>query len=260
MITLLTGSIGSGKTLYCCSHFIDYLNTYDKIYTNIEGFHPDFYWHNSTSNITTFELDFTSEAMQDYITQISKYGGSKLVVIDEAAFYFLNDRKQMDKDFLKLLAYTRHYGLDIIFICQNPAQLHYQIRHLVNYHIHIRRKFNTGMQTILEKEGIIYEVQNNLFLRESVKSGDIVKKRAFIKKMYFDAYKSSAVYTKYKTTLSLKHRFFLILLLLLPIFGFYHLEKYLSNNYFTNLKNKSASSLVPKDFPVSNSPPSLPSP
>lgn len=230
MIRLITGAIGSGKTLFACSNLTNYLNEYDLIYCNIEGIQPLFFWSDTVDNLIACDIDYSSDAMMSFIKEKSyDTSVSKLFIIDEAAFYFLNDKKQLDKEFLKFMAYSRHYGADFVFICQEPAQLHYQLRHLVNEHIHLRRKWGTGLCTVLRKQGIIYETQNSLALREQIRSGDILSSRWFIKKKYFDAYTSALTFKhqKYQIPLGIYVRAFIYGL---PIIAFIlYLNSYISN-------------------------------
>lgn len=105
-----------------------------------------------------------------------------------------------------------------MFIAQNAAMLHYQIRHLINHHTHIRRKYGTGLLTILKKEGVIYETVQPFILKKQVESGDIILERDFLDRRFFDAYQSTqaARIKKDKQQVPLKLKLTLLFLAILP--------------------------------------------
>lgn len=222
MITLITGSIGSGKTLHAVKHIPEYLQEYDLIFHNIEGLKQYFYWTRKASRLRKLDFSFTQwEELINFIMEYNRNSIKMLFLIDEASFYFPNSRKAFPrKDFIDFLAYSRHYGVDFLLIAQNPAQLHYQVRHLINKHIHIRRRHGTGMLNILEKEGLIYEVSNPVALRRQCTAGDILISRAFLDKRFYDAYQSQQVpvLTQQKKKIPIKIKLWIAFLGIMPFF------------------------------------------
>lgn len=220
---LVTGNIGSGKTLSVVKELPNFCAEYDLIFHNIEGLERRFYWSaGAQRKLKTLDFNFSqANALVEFLLAESRkeVKTRRLFIIDEAPFYFSNSRKKFEnEEFINFLAYSRHYNIDIIFIAQNPAMLHYQIRHLINHHTHIRRKYNTGLLTILKKEGIIYEICQPFVLKKQVESGDIIIERSYLDKRFFDAYASSQAVRmrKDKAQLPLKMKLYLVFLAILP--------------------------------------------
>lgn len=221
MITLITGNIGSGKTLYAVQQIEKNLSNYDLIFTNIEGIEPNFFWNSQNEKIKLFDILLTRESFIEFCFERRNNSDaiSQLIVLDEAHFTFYNDRKNIDLEFIKFLSYSRHYGIDFIFICQKPAQLHYQVRHLVNEMVYLRRKYQTGLVNIIRTENVEFDT-NTFEIHRKIKNGEATLERTFLNKKYFDAY-NSANNSKIKnksSTLTTTTKLKLVLYLMLPIF------------------------------------------
>lgn len=223
MLYLVTGNVGSGKTLSIVKQLPKFCKQYDLVFHNIEGLNRYFFWSREASRkLKTLDFNFSqaSELIEFLLAESrKKVKTARLFIIDEAPFYFANSRKKFEEpEFINFLAYSRHYNIDILFIAQNAAMLHYQIRHLINHHTHIRRKYGTGLLTILKKEGVIYETVQPFILKKQVESGDIILERDFLDRRFFDAYQSTqaARIKKDKQQVPLKLKLTLLFLAILP--------------------------------------------
>jgi len=142
MITLVTGSMGSGKSYYVVDYIFNNRDKYYKIVSNISGLK---YEDNITSlNYSDFRdmisemkiiYDDFQDNLDDSITEsvddkvieylieknILKKGMRTLFVIDEAHNYF----KKVDEDLLFLCTYQRHVYFDIFLITQDYKLFHH---------------------------------------------------------------------------------------------------------------------------------------
>lgn len=146
MISLYSGTPGSGKSLHAAQLVRNHL----KFYSNVIGtFHInknrlfknskfDYLYVNIYSLTPKFLVDYAKSHKQDLKRHIE---GSFLLVIDEAQRLF-NSRTWSNKDrndWITFFAEHRHLGFDIVLIAQNDRMLDRQIRALIEYD-YIHRK------------------------------------------------------------------------------------------------------------------------
>ena len=152
MITLITGSPGSGKTLYCVDKLLRPLigTTVDS--TNDEG-ETTTYNRTVFTNIPRLLLDhelIDKEWLENI--HVNKVTGC-VVVFDEVQRVWPN-RPSMSKKpaAVEYLETHRHDGIDIIIMTQNPLLLDPAVRALVGRHslqeIHIAMRHPTGVRII----------------------------------------------------------------------------------------------------------------
>lgn len=145
MIKAFTGVPGSGKSLHAikviCTWLKDGLNVIAnfpiKIYQVKKNEGRYFYVPNEL--ITVDYLMQFSQTVHEYEGE-----GQTLIVIDEAAVKF-NSRTFLDEDrlgFLSFFAQHRHYGYEVILICQTLKQIDKQIRELTEIEVHHRKANN----------------------------------------------------------------------------------------------------------------------
>lgn len=152
MITLYTGSPGSGKSYNCLITIIEWLSkkknnfvlgNFDvnlekyKNYKKLKGHFTRLYDEDINVN---YVINFSQKYLKKGVES------QALLVIDEASLYF-NSREWMKdksrKDWIKFLSQHRKFGYDIIFICQDDRQIDRQIRALVEYE-KVHRKVNNS--------------------------------------------------------------------------------------------------------------------
>lgn len=144
MISLYSGTPGSGKSLHCAQVIRNHL----KFYSDVIGtFHinKECLFKKSTYNYTYINIySLSPDFLVSYAkTHKLKKGveGSFLLVIDEAQRLF-NSRTWNNKDrndWITFFAEHRHLGFDIILVSQNDRMLDRQIRALIEYEF-IHRK------------------------------------------------------------------------------------------------------------------------
>ena len=150
MITLITGSPGSGKTLYCVDKLLRPLvgTTVDS--TNDDG-ETTTYNRTVFTNIPRLLLDHEL-VDADWLENlhVNRVTGC-VVVFDEVQRVWPN-RPSMSKKpaAVEYLETHRHDGIDIILMTQNPLLLDPAVRALVGRHLHIRRLGGLGAAVVYE--------------------------------------------------------------------------------------------------------------
>lgn len=153
MISLYSGTPGSGKSLHASQVVRNHL----KFYSNVIGtFHinKDCLFKNSKFdyvyvNIYSLTPSFlVSYAKNNLVRKKKNKEGSFLLVIDEAQRIF-NSRTWNNKDrneWITFFAEHRHLGYDIILIAQNDRMLDRQIRALIEYDFIHRKITQFGLK------------------------------------------------------------------------------------------------------------------
>lgn len=175
MNTLITGQIGSGKTYFALQHFIiPALRDGRFVYTNVDFGHSYIYdvWslfsrHLNKDVSTLINVVVHTKEFLEYLKLISYSGeGSRLphrsvVVIDEAhqIFNYL-DTNRVPRQVWEFLAYSRHFGIELVFISQSPELLSKFVINLCNNFIHLHTLKNT---TRLFSNYFRYDVRNSLY-------------------------------------------------------------------------------------------------
>lgn len=144
MISLYSGTPGSGKSLHCAQVIRNHLKFYSDVigtfHINKECLFKKSQYNYTYINIYSLSPDFLVSYAK---THKLKKGveGSFLLVIDEAQRLF-NSRTWNNKDrndWITFFAEHRHLGFDIILVSQNDRMLDRQIRALIEYEF-IHRK------------------------------------------------------------------------------------------------------------------------
>lgn len=134
MITLITATPGSGKTLTAIQIIIDALNQGRPVYSNINGLEVYKFPNNHNLHPAPDDWRDTPEG--------------SLVVYDECQQPHLYpstaQRGRVEDERLTAMETHRHTGHDLIFITQAPTFVHHHIRKLVGQHIHLYRGRGIG--------------------------------------------------------------------------------------------------------------------
>lgn len=173
MLFLITGAIGSGKTLFSVEKIVEEAQKEHPrpIFTNITNF--------AHKELGTFSLD-------DPLLWNSCPENS-LIFIDECHQHFPN-RPSGSKvpQYVDDFATSRHKAYDIYLITQHPRKLDVRIRELCQTHFHIRRIGGLKGNRITEYDGVQLDVN------EPIQTKTHTKK--FNKKL-FKYYKSASFHT-----------------------------------------------------------------
>ena len=150
MITLITGSPGSGKTLYCVDKILQPLvgSTIDS--TNEEG-ETTTYNRTIYTNIPRLLLDheLIDAKWLEHLHENKQTGC--VVVFDEVQRAWPNRPHGSKKPAaVEYLETHRHDGIDIVLMTQNPMLLDPAVRALVGRHLHIRRLGGFGGAIVYE--------------------------------------------------------------------------------------------------------------
>ena len=144
MIYLYYGKIGDGKTYHVVANeLLPAVHANRKIYTNIDGLnkkhiamltgrleHELRIVHLEHPEIIKDLMQIEAGDKEGYSLMIDK---GSIVIIDEAQMIWdAREFKDTKKGFLSLLEYHRHFGLDFVFITQNPKRLESSITRLAN--------------------------------------------------------------------------------------------------------------------------------
>jgi zona occludens toxin (predicted ATPase) len=144
VIYLYYGKIGDGKTYHVMANeLLPAVRSGRKIYTNIDGLNikqiamatgklPYEVNIEHIENPNTIKELMTIDANDKEGHSLKLERGS-MVIIDEAQMIWdAREFKDTKKGFLSLLEYHRHFGLDFVFITQNPKRLEVTISRLSN--------------------------------------------------------------------------------------------------------------------------------
>ena len=145
MLTLISATPGSGKTLKAIALIFEFLNDGRNVWTNIDGI--------NISGVRKFDDDL--ENPFDW----RKLDHGSVVIYDEAqkhpAFAKRDMLKKYPKDRAENIAniaweldYHRHTGYDIVLITQSPKLLNQHTLDFVGEHLHLRRIFGVKQATI----------------------------------------------------------------------------------------------------------------
>lgn len=145
-VYLITGKLGSGKTVAAVSRALEYLRSGRSVATNID-LQPDKVFSATAHYRLTRLPDFpTAEDMWDLgignqTTDEEKNG---LIVLDEGVF-FLNARTWNEKGrerFIEWCVMSRKQGWDVMLLIQSLAALDEQVREMIGEHVVICRRLD----------------------------------------------------------------------------------------------------------------------
>lgn len=175
MMTLITGTPGSGKTLYAVSRIIEEAKKGRMIFTNIEGLKiPGVY------------------PMPDDLDWRQTPDGS-LIVYDEAQQHemFKNLGKGNSKEpIVSDMEVHRHTGHDLYFITQHPRLISSHVRSLIGEHINVHRPYGAPIASAY-RWAICEENPNT----KTAQGRSEANFQVPFKKEWFKYYKSATVHT-----------------------------------------------------------------
>lgn len=150
MITLYTGTPGSGKSLHMARRLFNILNRRKKsiVIANFEidlsrVKHPDRFIYVSNNGLSP---DFLRDLAFDFFMDNPLQESSIFLFIDECQIIF-NSRRWQEKgrnDWLVFFTQHRKFGFDIILTSQFDLMIDKQIRSLIEYEIVHRKITNYG--------------------------------------------------------------------------------------------------------------------
>lgn len=156
MISLYTGSVGSGKSYHALSLALDWCVKGKNVIANFpvkppskfHGKRHEKYWQRILSR-WDFQMEFTPELLIAKSFENEWFGKESqcLVVIDEAGILF-NSRDWQTaagsrKKWIQFLSQSRKFGYDFVFVCQSDRMIDRQIRGLVEYEVRHRKANNS---------------------------------------------------------------------------------------------------------------------
>jgi len=177
MIYLYYGKIGDGKTYHVVANeLLPALASNRKVYTNIDGLnkkHIAMLLGKLETELHIVHLehaeaikDLMQLAVDDKAGHSLKIEKGSIVIIDEAQMVWdAREFKDTKKSFLSLLEYHRHFGLDFVFITQNPKRLEASITRLANESYQIK---NLRFLGAFLKNRYVLHVRQTPFDREII--------------------------------------------------------------------------------------------
>ena len=175
MMTLITGTPGSGKTLYAVTKILEEAKKGRLIFSNIEGLkidgvHPmpdDLDWRNTPDG----SLIVYDEAQQHDMFKNHGKGNSKEPIVSDMEVH-------------------RHTGHDLWFITQHPRLITSHIRSLIGEHINVHRPYGAPIASAY-RWGICEENPNT----KTAQARSEANYKVPFKKEVFQFYKSATVHT-----------------------------------------------------------------
>lgn len=148
MISLYTGSVGSGKSYHAIQLGLDWLRTRKNVIANFPIKPPEKIltkrgrkkWQNKMDRWNYVE-EITVEYLMALSLQNEWFGKESqcIVIIDEAGIMFNSRDWQHERDarqkWIKFLSQSRKFGYDFVFVCQMDRMIDRQIRGLVEYEV-----------------------------------------------------------------------------------------------------------------------------
>jgi len=173
MLNLITGSPGSGKTLYV----VDLLKneTARTVYND---------------GVPVLKLPWIPINAHEWAAIPD---GSILVVDECQRIWPVRDPKKPVPPDIQLFETHRHRGIDVYLMTQHPKMLDHHIRRLVGNHIHLRRNFGLPSSLLLQANEVIDDPQNP--------DASVQRSQFLFPSSSYDFYKSAEVHThKFKPT------------------------------------------------------------
>lgn len=198
MMTLITGTPGSGKTLYAVSRIIEEAAKGRLIFSNIDGLsvpgvHPmpdDLDWRNTPDG----SLVVYDEAQQHEMFKNIGKGNSKEPIVSDMEVH-------------------RHTGHDLIFITQHPRLISSHIRSLIGEHINVHRPYGAPIASAY-RWGVCEDNPNTKTAQNRAEASFKVP----FKKEWFRFYKSATMHThKFRIPENLRNMFIFLLLIIAAV-------------------------------------------
>lgn len=140
MITLITGTPGSGKTLYAVSKIMEYVEQNKKLLN--DGKEPRTIY----SDIEGLTIDGVEPAPDDWRTTPD----GSIIFYDEIQQRNEFKKSRFDNEICDALQVHRHTGHDIYGITQFPVLLHPNFRAVVGMHLHLHRGWGLTAATVFQ--------------------------------------------------------------------------------------------------------------
>ena len=166
MIELYEGVPGSGKSYNCVKDkFLPWLRHGRRLYVYIDGIYLD--------RLAAFEGKDEAELQKqitcwlepgDVLSGLLNLNPGSAVIIDECQTLF-RSQTRVDAEVLRLLEVHRHYGLDLVLMCQDYRQMTQSVTRLVEVTTKFRR---------LDRIGISNRYQG--FVRGNPEETEVIRK------------------------------------------------------------------------------------
>lgn len=196
MIVLVTGTPGSGKTLFVVSKILELQKQFPdrKIYADIDG----------------LQLDGVDQSPNDWRTTPD----NSIVIYDEAQQHerFRAGTQANKDEIVQKLQVHRHSGHDIWFITQSPRFLNAFVLDLVGEHYHLHRPYGAKLASVYYWRSVRKQPQS-LASRELAENEFLFK----YPKELFDVYKSA---TQHNVKLKIPKKLCIIVVSIVLIAGF----------------------------------------
>lgn len=195
MITLITGTPGAGKTLYCISKLLrDLVGSVIKS-TDQNG-HPVETPRRIMTNIPGLLLDHELIGPDEGggLADWHKWAKPGDVIAFDEVQRSWPPRPNGSRvpEYISALETHRHMGVDIIILTQNPMLLDRNVLALVGRHLHVRRFGGVGAALVYEWDHCSRQLMYSKALKKSPFRYD---------KSVFKLYKSAELHTKPKTSI-----------------------------------------------------------
>lgn len=222
MITLVEGSVGSGKTYFAVREVLErYYNFSESdlrwhprtdiefsLYSNVDGFLVAKDLKEAIAKAGGVSKFFTVEYQQVF-SRLNKH----IYVIDEVQQPDFFHRKFYEPKVFYFFQYHRHFGIDIYLITQDVYSLARELQCLPEYHVQaVRRSYS-----FLKEFRYHYMVGNDIFRRKTYRTDLRV----------FSAFRSSTVDNSHEVESFSKKYFIYIGVFVFIVFaGFYFMLKF----------------------------------
>jgi zona occludens toxin len=199
MLILVTGVPGASKTL----------NTIKMVCEDARFVNRPVFYH----GIPECRIPGWVAVDADQVRKWDELEPRSVLIIDEAYELFpAMATGAKPPAFIEKLARHRHFGLDIIFICQHPHQLVTFVRKMVGNHYHYERPFGMKYARCFEWQKVVNDPDDH-FARK-----DALVRKVRMDKKYFGLYKSAEAHT-HKVRIP-KKAYFILAVLVLVVGGF----------------------------------------
>jgi zona occludens toxin len=228
MLTLLSATPGSGKTLKCIELIYDALNRGHVVYSNILGL--------LVPGVIKIDTDTDWRDLDGFKRTMPGTDHLPISVFyDEAhehqgfcdpALITLTDKQKIKdvQDIGRSLSMHRHFGFDIYLITQHPSKLAKFVITDVGRHLFLRRFFNMERATIYEFP------EAHVYVNKSVRSDALNKTIWKFPKHLYGSYTSTETNT-HKTNIPKKYIYMLAIFL---FFVLYILYRIYGMSFFNN--------------------------
>lgn len=217
MITLITGTPGSGKTLYAVTKILQYVKENEKLLR--EGKEPRMIY----ANIDGLNIPGVEPAPHDW----RDTPDGSVIFYDEIQQLEPYKKSRYDNEICDGLQVHRHTGHDIFGITQFPVLLHPNFRAVVGLHVHLHRGWGLSSATIFTWAYCVDSpnAPSNKKLAEHTE-------RFQYDKSVYKYYKSATIHT-HKGRIPKK--FFLVILVVL-LFGYFAVKMlFFKQNFFSKV-------------------------